>query len=290
MTNTAFIQPLIFTDLDGSLLDHNSYSFAPAEPLLKRLETLDVPVIPITSKTFAEVVSLRIDLNNNHPFIIENGAAIAIPKDYFSTTPGDAIEKDDFWLISNSEPRQHWLELLMQKAQGFEGEFETFTSVVKEKGYRGLQDITGLSLKQAELSNKRNYSEPIHWLGNDQRKQEFIKQLTAAGGTLLQGGRFIALGGNIDKGKALLQLAALYQQDKSLSQIHTLAIGDSGNDISMLDAATTAIIIHSKKHPAPKVTRSSNLILSSACGPEGWNESVALWLTNFSEIGSKNYG
>ena len=42
---------LIFTDLDGSLLDHHSYSFAPAVPLLAELDALGIPVIPITGKT-----------------------------------------------------------------------------------------------------------------------------------------------------------------------------------------------------------------------------------------------
>jgi predicted mannosyl-3-phosphoglycerate phosphatase (HAD superfamily) len=50
---------LIFTDLDGSLLDHHTYSFAPAANYLDRLETQGIPVIPITSKTRAEVLVLR---------------------------------------------------------------------------------------------------------------------------------------------------------------------------------------------------------------------------------------
>ena len=37
-----------------------------------------MPVIPITSKTFAEVINLRDKLNNRHPFIVENGARVSI--------------------------------------------------------------------------------------------------------------------------------------------------------------------------------------------------------------------
>ena len=50
---------LIFTDLDGSLLDHNTYSFDPAAELLLQLEQQQIPVIPVTSKTRAEVMALR---------------------------------------------------------------------------------------------------------------------------------------------------------------------------------------------------------------------------------------
>ena len=286
MHNPANKSALIFTDLDGSLLDHDSYSFEPAKNLLLELESAAIPVIPITSKTFAEVKNLRIKLGNQHPFIVENGAAIAIPVYYFPSMPKDCYEKSGFWILANSQPRDHWNTLLEENSQEFDGEFETFSSIYKTKGAEGIQEITGLSLDQAELSNQRDFSEPIHWVGSEQRKQAFIKKLTAAGGTLLQGGRFLALGGKVDKGCALLQLTELYQQFKALPQIHTLAIGDSGNDISMLEAATSAIIIRSKTHPAPCLSREHNLIKSTAYGPDGWAQGVSLWYTNFLEIGS----
>ena len=76
---------IILTDLDGSLLDHDTYSFGPAN-LPVMLEKIGIPVIPVTSKTFSEVLKLKNELNNNHPFITENGSAIYIPKSYFKTT------------------------------------------------------------------------------------------------------------------------------------------------------------------------------------------------------------
>ena len=272
---------LIFTDLDGSLLDHESYSFHPANELLKRLEKENIPVIPVTSKTFAEVDKLRIKLNNCHPFIVENGAAIVIPKKYFSSKPKGSYEKSGFWIIANTQSRHYWNSLLKQKAKIFAGEFESFSSIVSAEGYQGIQALTGLSLEQAELSNNRDFSEPIHWLGSEARKQAFITTMTAAGASLTQGGRFLSLGGNDNKGNAILQLTQLYQQDQALSLIHTLAIGDSKNDITMLDTATSAIIIRSKAHSIPSLSRDKNLITSDAFGPEGWAESVSFWLTNY---------
>ena len=46
---------LVFTDMDGTLLDHHTYSFEAAKPALKALEEKDIPVVPTTSKTFAEL-------------------------------------------------------------------------------------------------------------------------------------------------------------------------------------------------------------------------------------------
>lgn len=275
------IQPIIFTDLDGTLLDHYSYSFEAAIPMLDKLEQLDIPVIPITSKTFAEVSRLRDQLNNRHPFIVENGAAIAIPKDYFDAHHDSWIDQGDFWICPNSKPRKHWNQLLSKYAEAFVGEYETFTSVVERRGYQGLQEITGLNLAQAILSNERNYSEPIHWLGSDSSKQAFIKTLTNAGGTLLQGGRFLALGDAVDKGSTLLQITEIYQTLGGFSGMHSLALGDSGNDVSMLEIANSAVIIKSQTHDTPALNRQDNLYVSNFYGPEGWAESVSLWLKNF---------
>ena len=275
------IQPIIFTDLDGTLLDHFSYSFDAAIPMLDKLEQLGIPVIPITSKTFAEVSRLRDQLNNRHPFIVENGAAIAIPKDYFDAHHDSWIDQGDFWICPNSKPRKHWNQLLSNNAEAFVGEYETFTSVVEHRGYQGLQEITGLNLAQAILSNERSYSEPIHWLGSDSSKQAFIKTLTNAGGTLLQGGRFLALGDAVDKGSTLLQLTEIYQTLGGFSGMHSLALGDSGNDVSMLEIANSAVIIKSQTHDTPALNRQDNLYVSNFYGPEGWAESVSLSLKNF---------
>jgi len=267
---------LIFTDLDGSLLDHSSYSFAPAAGLLDRLAEQLIPVIPVTSKTCAEVLSLRKTLNNSQPFIVENGAAIYLPKQYFEQCPKDANELDDYWVIANSPPRSHWLQLLDEVGEPFAGEYQTFSSICADEGTTGLAKFTGLTSEQAALAQQREYSEPIHWLGSADRKVEFSLTLTNAGAHLLQGGRFLTMGGDTNKGRALLHLQGLYQQKFGACQ--SLAIGDSGNDISMLEVADSALIIRSENHSAPVLQRTTHFHLSKATGPNGWVEGVTAWL------------
>lgn len=75
---------LVFTDLDGTLLDHHTYSFEPALPALNALKEKNIPLIICTSKTRAEIEKWRLELRTDHPFISENGGAIFIPKGYFS--------------------------------------------------------------------------------------------------------------------------------------------------------------------------------------------------------------
>ena len=67
--------PVIFTDLDGTLLDHDTYSAEAARSVLEKVTARGIPVIPATSKTYSEVVEFRDSMNLTHAFIVENGAA-----------------------------------------------------------------------------------------------------------------------------------------------------------------------------------------------------------------------
>lgn len=269
---------LIFTDLDGSLLDHHTYSYQPAAACLKRLEHLQIPVIFNTSKTGAELLELKKDTRNRHPFIAENGAAVYLPKDGFSQAPKETSDAGEYWLKEFCPPRSHWQTLIEERAQEFASEFKTF-------GQYGVADImqwTGLNEHQAKLAMQRQYGEPVHWFGTEERAEAFKKTLAEQGATVLQGGRFIHVSGDSDKGRAMNWLAGVYAQQQAVNQkrehIHSLAIGDGPNDVAMLEAADFALVIRSPVKPAPNITRANaaqnSLIYSQACGPEGWAEGV----------------
>ena len=57
-----------------------------------------------------------------------------------------------------------------------------------------------------------------------------------------------------------------------------LAAGDSGNDVAMLEAAASALVIRSPVHPFPALARDTGVYLSDRCGPAGWAEGVEAWL------------
>lgn len=282
MVTPSATLPIIFTDLDGSLLDHYTYSFSAAGGLLKKLESLDIPVVPVTSKTYCEVLRLRDVMDNQHPFVSENGAAVFIPRGYFSRRPKGFSEQGKFWVYRNCRSREYWLEVLDTKAGAFAGEFETFSSIVDKQGIQGLVQLTGLSTQQAALSHRREHSEPILWTGTEKRKKLFVETLSKGDVRLVQGGRFLSLGGHTDKGKALLQLQSIYAANHKPKTIQSLAIGDGINDIGMLEAASCALIIKSANHQPPAVSRTDNTFLSTKTGPQGWVEGVSTWLKTFS--------
>jgi D-glycerate 3-kinase len=263
-------QWLVFTDMDGSLLDHHNYHFDEAVPTLMALEDHHIPVIPVTSKTQAEVELLRDSLHNSQPFIVENGAAIFIPVGYFKQQPADTIEKNGYWLKEFVAPRSHWQSLIEQTRSRYQGEFKTFAEV----GIDGIIAMTGLNVHAAARAARRQYGEPIAWQGNGNLKQQFINDLKQAGAHILEGGRFMHVSGDCDKGRAIQWLKQRYQTASPDTQMVSLAIGDSQNDKAMLEQADYALLIRSPVHPLPTIERTDKLVVSSHTGPKGWAEGV----------------
>ncbi|TGD74113.1 HAD-IIB family hydrolase [Mangrovimicrobium sediminis] len=273
--------PLVFTDMDGSLLDHHDYSWSAAAPLLAQLEQAGIPVIPATSKTRAELEVLRSELDNCHPFIVENGAAVFIPQGYFPRAPEGVIERDGYWVREFSVPRSHWLGLLGTLRHDFAGEFTCFAHASDEE----IVAMTGLTPEAAHLANQREYSEPTQWLGEPVRKVRFLEELREHGANPLQGGRFLTLAGDCDKGRALAWLREAYASAGAPHPIRDLGIGDSGNDVAMLEATETALVIRSPVHEFPQLSRQHDIIYSTGFGPAGWSEGVAKWLASISGAG-----
>ena len=79
--------PVIYTDLDGTLLDHDNYGLGPAGAVLLEMLARNIPVIPVTSKTHAEVQLLCHTLEMTGPFVVENGAAIWVPQTWGLSRP-----------------------------------------------------------------------------------------------------------------------------------------------------------------------------------------------------------
>ena len=76
---------LIFTDLDGTLLDHENYSFGANKKMISTIINNKNEIIFNTSKTFSECKKLLKELKlSNMPFSTENGAVIYFPKIRFN--------------------------------------------------------------------------------------------------------------------------------------------------------------------------------------------------------------
>ncbi|MFB3136761.1 MAG: HAD hydrolase family protein [Nitrospirales bacterium] len=100
---------VIFTDLDGSLLDTETYRFDAARAALEELTARQVPLVLCTSKTRAEVEPLRQELGITDPFIVENGgASIFLARTFLRCPP--ALHNEATIMSFNSGPPIHGYE------------------------------------------------------------------------------------------------------------------------------------------------------------------------------------
>jgi len=265
---------LVFTDLDGTLLDHHSYSAEPARASLERLRAAGIPVILTTSKTFAELGQLMLELGINGPAISENGACIHLPAGWSddatvptAATPGaKGLESQ---ILRFSPPYSEIIKELNALRDWHRYQFTGFNDLSDQQ----VAEMTGLSPAQAHLARRRDGSEPLLWQGDQYTREQFQAELPAKGLKTLQGGRFLhVIGEQADKA---LALSALVDQFRERGwQGRTLALGDAPNDHGMLSVVDQPVIIHNPD--AALMPRIANLRLyrSRQTGPEGWREAI----------------
>ena len=259
---------IIFSDLDGSLLDHDTYSHAAADKLLSSLDSQNIPVIPSTSKTFSELRDIREELGNPHPFVVENGAAVYIPGGYFNEVPEDLVERHGFAVKEFVQGRSHWQVILQKGDLHLNDAFLTFQQAGAEK----IAEMTGLNIEDAQKANDREYGEPLKWLGTESQYDAFKRYIKLQGGTLLKGGRFIHLSGECDKGKALQWLMSLFCTQDANQKTISIALGDSHNDVAMIERADYGILIRSPVHEFPVTTKA--VFKTKQTGAKGWVEGI----------------
>ncbi|MBD3898139.1 HAD-IIB family hydrolase [Halomonas sp. ML-15] len=273
--NHAPVSPprLVFTDLDGSLLDHDSYDWSPAKPWLARLAAAGVTVIPVTSKTRAELLSLRLDLGlAKSPFIAENGAVIGLP----SSWQHARLDRDP------ADPHG-----LVIKTPGLDiGFIRTRLGVIRERlgvSFQGMGDMrlediiahTGLSEPAARQARVREGSEPLIWQDDDAALERFRRALADDGLRLTRGGRFWHVMGEVHKGASVGWLIERFTALRGTQPL-TLGLGDGPNDVPMLEAVAQAVLIPGHHGQRVEVVNPM-LYRAVADGPAGWAEGLAYW-------------
>lgn len=254
-------QLIIFTDLDGTLLDHHNYSWAPAKPALSKLQELAIPVIICTSKTAAEVKELHRELALTTPYIVENGAGIIFPP----AEPG-AEETAHFFGKPYSQLTSLVHQLRHDNGFRFRG-FSDFsiTEVMIE---------TGLAEHPATLAKERLFSEPLRWDDTPEALELFRRELAAHKLQLLRGGRFYhVLDEKADKGTAAHWLTQYYRTRNPAQRWFSIALGDGPNDQAMMEACDLAVIIPSQSGVAPE-PRCGKIFHTKEPGPNGWNQAI----------------
>ncbi|WP_075187599.1 HAD-IIB family hydrolase [Teredinibacter haidensis] len=261
---------IISTDLDGTLLDHYTYQWDSAIPSLERLKARGIPVIINTSKTSEEVIALQKDMDLIAPFIVENGSAIFFPKSLYPDAPETAQDSGDYWLVTLGRERQSIVEKLRELREKFSWGFEGFADMSIER----VIELTGLNSSSAEQALRRKFSEPLVWLDSESNYQQFIMHVELLNLRVIKGGRFVHILGKTDKGQAISWCSHHLQRINGVPA-KLIALGDSPNDIDMLNIADYAVLVNSPTHDYPETNTSGRLIKTKGFGPVGWHEAIA---------------
>ncbi|UTW10436.1 HAD-IIB family hydrolase [Marinobacterium rhizophilum] len=258
---------LISTDLDGTLLDHHSYSAAAAEPALQQLRQRRIPWVLNTSKTLAELEPLRRQLDNSHPFVVENGAALYIPV-ASPLAPDLATDPTGNYRCKVFGPSRRRILLALEPLSR-RYRFTGFSALSPER----LAEMTGLAPGQAGLAMARQFTEPLIWEDSRGALQDFASELSLLNFQVQRGGRFTHVMGHCDKADAMTWLAEQYRALWG-EPVTCMALGDSHNDIGMLKRADLAVLVRSPTHRPPEIPGRTDLVLTAEPGPAGWNSAV----------------
>lgn len=264
---------IVFTDMDGTLIDHDTYSYEAAKPALNALKEQGIPLIFCTSKTRAELEVYVKELDISHPFISENGGAIFIPQNYFDVEFNSSSKVGDYDVIELGTAYDKLRQAL-----------EEIRAVVNFEiiGFGDLDDVgvsedTGLDIESARLAKVREYDEAFR-LGKDGDTADVAKRLIehikSHGLSYTRGGRYWHIIGDNDKGKAVTILSEIYRRQFAANEVKTIGLGDSQNDLPMLQAVDIPLLVQKPGGQYDASVNDTKINKIKGIGPVGWNLAI----------------
>ncbi|MCC5897924.1 MAG: HAD-IIB family hydrolase [Phormidium sp. BM_Day4_Bin.17] len=259
---------VVFTDLDGTLLNSHDYRFDEAIPTLTLLKQRNIPIIPVTSKTRVEVEPLLDNLQLQEPFIVENGSGLFIhPQDQrfdlSETESWQGYRLKQFGCLYHDAR-----SALQQLSQRLGVNLQGFGDLTVPD----LTTLTGLSPQAAQQAQTREFSEPFI-TPRERSSQEIEQAVTELGFRVVVGDRFSHLiGPQASKGTAVRWLLERFQQS---GPRQIVGLGNSPNDLDMLEAVESPIIIPNNKGLIHPGLQHLNAQIAPHAGARGWAAAIA---------------
>lgn len=256
---------VVVTDLDGTLLSHETYDWSAARPAVMELARRGIPLVMASSKTRAEIELWRERLGNVDPFIVENGGALCDvggrPRVEFGT------------------PYATLRAALAQIARELGLPLRGFGEMSREE----IGRWTGLQGDDLDRAAQREYDEPfISEQALTSQDEARLRDAAAARKLrITRGGRFFHLIGENDKGMAVRRLKEIYAASEG-DPVTTLGLGDSENDLEMLQAVDRPIVVARpdlSHHPRLRAEL-PDAHFTRAIGPAGFAEAVLDYLAH----------
>ena len=257
---------IIFTDLDGTFIDFETYSPDVTTPLAREIVNRGVPVVFCSSKTLVEQRALMDSIGLSVPCIVENGAGIYFPDSYsvLNDLPGTQT-MDGGRLISLGDDS----EFIRRQIRAVSDALDFDLKPYHEFSDRELSRITGLDEEGASRARNRDFSETLTASLDEETWGDVNAALQPMGLHCLSGGRFRTVTSiDCNKGRALKIVVDGFEA-MSGAPWHSIGIGDSANDFDMLNSVDHPYLVQTPRGDWNEMDV-DNLRRISAIGPEGW--------------------
>jgi mannosyl-3-phosphoglycerate phosphatase len=268
---------LIFTALEGALVDPHTDSFAGAEEALSELERRKIAYVLLTSRTREEIEPIRRKLGHNHPFVTENGGGLFFPDGYFSLRIPGAVRTARYLSIAQGRPYAEVCEALDDIAE----ECAVGVAGFHHMSLREIADNTGLRPRSAELARAREFDEPFFFTSADEKAiARFVETARARGFDARRGPTFWHFSARCDAVRAVRSLAHLFREATHI-KLRLVGIGGEDQDLPWLRAVDHAVLLPDSREAAgafeclPETPgRTRAIVVGDAPGAIGWNKAI----------------
>jgi mannosyl-3-phosphoglycerate phosphatase len=268
---------LIFTALEGALVDPHTDSFAGAEEALSELERRKIAYVLLTSRTREEIEPIRRKLGHNHPFVTENGGGIFFPDGYFSLRIPGAVRTARYLSVAQGRPYAEVCEALDDIAD----ESAVGVAGFHHMSLREIADNTGLRPRSAELARAREFDEPFFFTSSDEKAiARFVETARARGFDTRRGPTFWHLSARCDASRAVRSLAQLFREATHI-KLRLVGIGGGDQDLPWLRAVDHAVLLPDSREAAgpsedlrETPSRTGTIVVGDSPGATGWNKAI----------------
>lgn len=244
--------PVVFTAVDGTLLDFDTLDGSASRPIVAQLYAEGIPIVPVTVMTLEEIEPIAREMGMRHAMIIEAGGAIA-------------RWKKDAWDVEPCGTEADALLDVVAAIEARSGADLIVYSVLPEEEAARLSGRSGAMLRS---SMRRYFSEPFVLERGD--IADVARAAALLGFSVQRGGRFFYLSRAGGEGEAFRRLREELRCDVAI------ALGGSPLDAEFLSHSEIPIIVpRSDGAPDPELlAKVPNARIAPAPGSAGWTAAM----------------